>query len=95
MAHFDGKVAIITGAASGIGKEIAFTYAREGANVAIADLVKSAADETAEQIRQAGGQAIGVLWRDACARIDRLDARLLLEHVGKLTHNRAVSPPFH
>ena len=58
--RLQGKTAIVTGAASGIGKEIAFTYAREGANVAIADLVKSAADETAEQIRQAGGQAIGV-----------------------------------
>jgi 3-hydroxybutyrate dehydrogenase len=34
----EGKSAIVTGAASGIDKEIAFTYAREGAKVAIADL---------------------------------------------------------
>ena len=40
-----------------------------------------------------GGQAIGVLWRDACARIDRLDARLLLEHVGKLTHAELIAHP--
>ena len=55
-----GKSAIITGAASGIGKDIALVYAREGCNVAIADLNKEAADATAKQIRSNGGQAIGV-----------------------------------
>jgi 3-hydroxybutyrate dehydrogenase len=54
------KSAIITGAASGIGKEIALVFAREGANVAIADLNKDAADATANEIRASGGQAMGV-----------------------------------
>jgi 3-hydroxybutyrate dehydrogenase len=54
------KSAIITGAASGIGKEIATTYAREGAKVAIADLNLDAANATADEIRAAGGQALGV-----------------------------------
>jgi 3-hydroxybutyrate dehydrogenase len=54
------KIAIVTGAASGIGKEIAMTYAREGAKVAIADLDKGAADAAAGEIRAAGGQALGV-----------------------------------
>jgi 3-hydroxybutyrate dehydrogenase len=54
------KSAIITGAASGIGKEIAMVFAREGANVAIADLNKDAAEATANQIRASGGQAIGI-----------------------------------
>jgi 3-hydroxybutyrate dehydrogenase len=54
------KCAVVTGAASGIGKEIAFTYAREGAKVAIADLNGEAAEATANEIRAAGGQAIGV-----------------------------------
>ena len=54
------KSAIITGAASGIGKEIALVFAREGANVAIADLNKDAAEATANQIRASGGQAIGI-----------------------------------
>ncbi|HEX3632768.1 MAG TPA: 3-hydroxybutyrate dehydrogenase [Casimicrobiaceae bacterium] len=54
------KCAIVTGAASGIGREIAFTYAREGAKVAIADLNNEAAAATANEIRAAGGQAIGV-----------------------------------
>jgi len=55
-----GKSAIITGAASGIGKEIAFVYAREGAKVAIADINGRAAEATAKEIRAAGGEAIGV-----------------------------------
>jgi 3-hydroxybutyrate dehydrogenase len=51
------KVAIVTGAASGIGKEIAVVYARAGAKVAIADLNLAAAEATAHEI---GGGAIGV-----------------------------------
>src|SRR3979409_1966376 len=54
------EVCIVTGAASGIGKEIALAYAREGAKVAIADLDKRAADATAAEINAAGGSAIGV-----------------------------------
>jgi len=55
-----GKVAIVTGAASGIGREIAFVYSREGAKLAIADLNKDAADAVAGELRKRGGQAIGV-----------------------------------
>jgi len=55
-----GKSAIITGAASGIGKDIALVFASEGAKVAIADLAKDAADATASEIRAIGGQALGV-----------------------------------
>ena len=54
------KCAIVTGAASGIGREIALTYAREGAKVAIADLNEQAAEATANEIHRTGGQAIGV-----------------------------------
>ena len=54
------KVAVVTGAASGIGKEIAATFAREGAKVAIADLNQAGADATAAELGAAGGKAIGV-----------------------------------
>ena len=54
------KVCIVTGSASGIGKEIAQTYAREGGKVVIADLNKDAAQAVANEITQAGGVAMAV-----------------------------------
>jgi 3-hydroxybutyrate dehydrogenase len=54
------KVAIVTGAASGIGKEIALRYAREGAKVAIADLNMQSAQAVADEITRGGGKAIAV-----------------------------------
>ncbi len=54
------KSALITGAASGIGKAIALRFAREGARVAIADLNKEAADATAREVRAGKGVALGL-----------------------------------
>src|SRR5215470_3099094 len=54
------KVAVITGAASGIGKEIASTFAREGAKIVIADLNQKAAEATAAELDPAGRRALGV-----------------------------------
>jgi 3-hydroxybutyrate dehydrogenase len=58
--RLDDKVAIITGAASGIGKEIAIVFARAGAKVVIADLDKKAADATAKEIDPSGKNSLGV-----------------------------------
>ncbi len=60
MRNLNGKVAVVTGAASGIGKEIALTLSRAGAAVAIADLNQAGADAVAREIEQAGGKAMGV-----------------------------------
>lgn len=54
------KVAFITGSASGIGKEIATLFAKEGARIVIADLNKDAADATAAELKASGAQALGV-----------------------------------
>jgi len=54
------KVAIVTGAASGIGKEIALVYAQQGALVAIADLNLSQAQEVVREIEDKGGRAMAV-----------------------------------
>ncbi len=60
MARFDGRIAIVTGAASGIGKEIALRFAAEGATPVIADLNLAAATAAAEQIKAKGGDAFAV-----------------------------------
>ncbi|AXA73526.1 3-hydroxybutyrate dehydrogenase [Achromobacter insolitus] len=60
MHNLNGKVAVVTGAASGIGKEIALTLARAGAAVAIADLNQTGADAVAREIERAGGKSMGV-----------------------------------
>src|ERR1700751_585219 len=56
----DGKVAVVTGAGSGIGRAAAARFAAEGAAVAVLDLNADAAKETAAQITKEGGGALAV-----------------------------------
>jgi NAD(P)-dependent dehydrogenase (short-subunit alcohol dehydrogenase family) len=56
--RFIGKVAFVTGAASGIGRATAVAFAAEGARVAILDLTEEALHATAEAIRNAGGEVL-------------------------------------
>jgi len=57
MARHEGRVAVVTGAGSGIGRAIALRLATDGATVACADINATGAEETVSQIMQAGGQA--------------------------------------
>lgn len=57
MINLDGKIAIVTGGASGIGRQISLLLSQLGTSVAVADLNKSLAEQTALEIQQAGGKA--------------------------------------
>lgn len=60
MGLFEGKTALVTGSGSGIGRATALAFAREGANVVIADLSQIGGEETLQIIKDSGGTAIFV-----------------------------------
>lgn len=57
----DGKVAVVTGAASGIGKAIALLFAKEGASVIVSDMNEEGSMKVVEEIKSAGGNAKAVV----------------------------------
>lgn len=57
MFRLDGKTAIVTGAGSGIGREIALLYARQGAQVVVADVNTEAAEAVGAEVAAQGGKA--------------------------------------
>ena len=72
VAPVGRKVALVTGAAAGIGRRIATTLARDGADVAIADLNMEESAVTAAEVEEAGGRAL-------CVRTDVADEAAILE----------------
>ncbi|MGE5464954.1 MAG: SDR family oxidoreductase [Syntrophothermus sp.] len=85
MKDFEGKVALVTGAASGIGESIALLYAKNGARVVVSDIDDPGGQETVDKIKKADGEAFYVhadvskpedcmkLVGESLARYDRLD----------------------
>jgi len=58
MGRLSGKIAIVTGAANGIGKSISELFAREDARVVVTDIEKEAGENTVKGIKDSGGEAI-------------------------------------
>ena len=85
MPLLQDHIAVVTGAASGIGRAIAIGYAGEGAQVALLDVNAKAAEEAAQEIRDTGGQAMSfaldVTRREDCVAV----AKRIAEQVGKVS----------
>jgi len=86
-----GKVVIVTGGASGIGRASALAFAREGAKVVVADLNVDGGEETAGMIRQAGGESICVKTNVSKANEVEALVNKAVERYGRLdcAHNNA------
>jgi 3-oxoacyl-[acyl-carrier protein] reductase len=90
------KVAIVTGAAQGIGAAVAREFAREGAKVAVVDLAAERAEEVAAQLRTQGHDAIGIGCNVAKrAEVDAMVAALHARfgHVDILVNNAGIIRP--
>ncbi len=90
-ALLQGKVALVTGGSSGIGRASALIFAREGAKVVVADMNTEGGEETVRQIRAAGGEALFVPADvSKAAEVEAL-VRRTVEAYGRLdcAHNNA------
>lgn len=81
MKDFQDKVAVITGAASGVGLHLALRLAKEGTKIVLADIEKTALDKAVAEVKHQGGTAIGVI-TDVAKReqVDALRDRAFAEY---------------
>jgi NAD(P)-dependent dehydrogenase (short-subunit alcohol dehydrogenase family) len=96
MGKLEGKVALITGAATGIGRATAILFAQEGARVAIADINEKDANETVQKIVNGGGDAFFVRTNlESVAEIENM-VKAAVAKYGRLDiffHNAGIAGP--
>jgi NAD(P)-dependent dehydrogenase (short-subunit alcohol dehydrogenase family) len=95
MGRLDGKVALITGAASGMGKIAGSMFAREGARVVLADVADEVGQSTADEVIASGGEAFYVHADVSKAEDAQTMVREAIDHFGSLTvlyNNAGIFP---
>ena len=93
--RFDGKVGLVTGAGSGIGRATAMGFAQRGGTIAVADINEENANKVVARIKSAGGKALAIVADvTQSADIDRMIAQTTSE-LGRLDflHNNAFGLP--
>lgn len=96
MGLLEKKVAIITGAGSGIGQAVAILYAKEGAKVVVSDISEKGGNETVEKVRAVGGEAIFVRADTSSAVENEALVNLAVETYGALhiaVNNAGIGGP--
>lgn len=92
----ENKVAIVTGASSGIGRAIAYQYAAEGAKVVVSDIDEAGGKETVAQIRERGGRSIFVRADTSRPEDNEALVRAAVKEFGALhiaTNNAGIGGP--
>jgi len=84
MSILENKVALVSGAGSGIGRAIAITYAKEGAKVVVADINEEHANETVNLITTSGGDAFAIKADSSKAEENRRLVDETVQHYGRL-----------
>ena len=82
--RLEGKVAIVTGAARGIGRGIALRLAQEGASIVIADILSDLGEETAELIQKEGGRALALTVDVTIKELVQMMVERTLEEYGQI-----------
>lgn len=91
----NGKVAVVTGAARGLGRAICLRLAEDGVNISVWDLNLEGAEETADAVRKLGVQAIACGGDSSCAEDIAVNLEYTKQKLGKvsiLVNNAALSP---